>query len=152
MLWPWPLIVFVLWFPGEWILGYFFNDYMLNLALITMLFSLGLMLLTVLTGFAYDIQRQTNSQYVPSMRGDLNNNKMERRNGEVRSIPYSVDGNVMWLRPVFYSEEHEPKSQSARRQFAARLLILYANELIQITRLPVHARIANVRPLHALLG
>jgi len=69
MLWPWPLIVFVLWFPGEWILGYFFNDYMLNLALITIFFSLGLMLLTVLTGFAYDIQRQTNSQYIPSMSG-----------------------------------------------------------------------------------
>jgi hypothetical protein len=58
-LWPWSLIIFVLWFPGEWILGYFFNDYLLNLALVTLVFSLGLMLLTALTAFAHDIQRYT---------------------------------------------------------------------------------------------
>jgi hypothetical protein len=68
-LWPWSLIVFVLWSPFEWILGYFFNEYMLNLALITMFFSLGLMLLTVLTAFAHDIQRQTASLQVISMSG-----------------------------------------------------------------------------------
>jgi len=60
-LWPWSLIAFVIWDPGEWILGYFFNEYLLNLALITMFFSLGLMLLTALTAFAHDIQRQTDS-------------------------------------------------------------------------------------------
>ena len=67
--------------------------------------------------------------------------------------PYSVDGNVTTLLPVFSSGEYIPKSQRARRQFAASLLILYANELIQITRLLVPARIANVWPHHhALLG
>ncbi len=55
--------------------------------------------------------------------------------------------------PVFSGGEHVPKSQGARRQFSARLLILYANELIQITRLLVPARIANSWPHHhALLG
>jgi hypothetical protein len=68
-LWPWSLIAFVVWFPGEWILGYFFNEYLLNLTLITMFFSLGLMLLTALTAFAHDIQRQTDSYQVPSMSG-----------------------------------------------------------------------------------
>jgi hypothetical protein len=69
MLWPWSLIIFVIWDPVEWVLGYFFNDYLLNLALITMFFSLGLMLLTVLTAFAHDIQRQTASLQVLSMSG-----------------------------------------------------------------------------------
>lgn len=68
-LWPWSLIAFVVWFPGEWILGYFFNEYLLNLTLFTMFFSLALMLLTVLTAFAHDIQRQTDSYQVPSMSG-----------------------------------------------------------------------------------
>jgi hypothetical protein len=58
-LWPWSLIAFVIWFPTEWILGYFFNEYVLNLAFATTLFYLGLMLLTVLTAFAHDIQVQT---------------------------------------------------------------------------------------------
>jgi hypothetical protein len=64
-LWPWSLIAFVLWLAGEWILGYFFNEYLLNLGLITLFFTLGLVLLTVLTGFAYDIHRQTDVQSKP---------------------------------------------------------------------------------------
>ncbi len=68
-LWPWSLIAFVLWVAGEWILGYFFNEYLLNLGLIPLFFTLGLVLLTVLTGFAYDIQRQTDSHQASSMSG-----------------------------------------------------------------------------------
>lgn len=68
-LWPWSLIAFVVWFPGEWVLGYFFNEYLLNLTLITMFFSLGLMLLTVLTAFAHDIQRHADSLLATSMSG-----------------------------------------------------------------------------------
>jgi len=69
---------------------------------------------------------------------------MERRSGEVRSIPYSVDGNVMMTFSVFSGRKHVPKSQRARRQFSARLLIMDANQLVQITRLLVPARIANL--------
>ena len=68
-LWPWSLIAFLLWTPGEWILGYFFNEYLLNLGLISLFFTLGLVLLTVLTGFAYDIQRQTDTHQASSMSG-----------------------------------------------------------------------------------
>jgi hypothetical protein len=60
-LWPWSLIAFVIWFPAEWILGYFYNEYVLNLALATTLFYLGLLLLTILTAFAHDIQIQAAS-------------------------------------------------------------------------------------------
>jgi len=56
-LWLWSLIVFMLWFPGAFILGSFFNEFMLSLALLPFFFTLGLALLTALTGFAHDIQR-----------------------------------------------------------------------------------------------
>ena len=68
-LWPWSLIAFLVWFPGEWILGHFFNEYLLDLGLMSLFFTLGLGLLTVLTGFAYDIQRQTNTHQASSMSG-----------------------------------------------------------------------------------
>jgi hypothetical protein len=63
-LWPWALIVLVLWFPGAWILGHFFNQAMLDLGpVLFLLFDLVLPLLVAMTGLAYDIQRQTNSQH-----------------------------------------------------------------------------------------
>jgi len=68
-LWPWSLIAYLLWFPGEWILGYFFNEYLLNLGLMSLFLDLGLGLLAVLTGFAYDIQRQTDTHQASSMSG-----------------------------------------------------------------------------------
>jgi hypothetical protein len=63
-LWPWSLIAFIFWLVGTAILGYFFNEFVLSLAPLP-LFTLGLLLmLAVLTGFAHDIQGQTNSHQV----------------------------------------------------------------------------------------
>lgn len=57
-LWPWTLIVFVAWSLGGWFLGYFFNQVMINLSLVLFLVcNFGLPLLTVITGFAFDIYR-----------------------------------------------------------------------------------------------
>jgi|GEM_PF-228930 hypothetical protein len=67
--WPWSLIPFVFWLAGYVFLGYFFNEFML------IFFTLGLLLLaiitvfTILTGFAYDIQRQTDAHRAPSAGG-----------------------------------------------------------------------------------
>jgi len=69
VLWPWSLVVFMLWSSAEWILGYYFNELLLNLALFTMLITLGLVLLTVLTAFAHDIQRQAASLQIISLSG-----------------------------------------------------------------------------------
>jgi len=27
-LWPWPLVIFMVWIFGQWVVGYFFNDFM----------------------------------------------------------------------------------------------------------------------------
>jgi hypothetical protein len=54
-LWPWILIVFVIWSFGSWVLGYFFNQEMRNLGFISIFFlDVGLPLMTVFTGFAFD--------------------------------------------------------------------------------------------------
>ena len=57
-LWPWTLFVFVGWSLSEWILGFFFNQVMIQFSLI-LFFSgnLGLPVLTAVTGFAHDIHR-----------------------------------------------------------------------------------------------
>jgi len=58
-LWPWTLIAFVVWSLGGWILGYFFNQAMIELSFVLFFFcDLGLPLLTALTGFARDIHNR----------------------------------------------------------------------------------------------
>jgi hypothetical protein len=53
--WPWATIAFVAWSIGGWILGYYFNQTMMNLSFILFFFcDLGLPLLTVFAGFARD--------------------------------------------------------------------------------------------------
>jgi hypothetical protein len=54
--WPWTLIVFIVWSIGGWILGYFFNQIMINLGFVLFFFgNIGLPLLTVVTGLAHDM-------------------------------------------------------------------------------------------------
>jgi hypothetical protein len=55
------LIAWLLLFPGINILGYFFGVNDPNLTVILILFAFGSLLLTILSGFAYDIQRQTDA-------------------------------------------------------------------------------------------
>ncbi|MGB9023440.1 MAG: hypothetical protein WCC94_08405 [Candidatus Bathyarchaeia archaeon] len=55
-LWPWSLIVTLLWLPGEYVLGYFLGANNPNLAPLSQPI-LGLLLLTLLAGFAYDTLR-----------------------------------------------------------------------------------------------
>lgn len=58
-LWPWTLLLMVVWFPGSWIMGYFFNQAMLAVSLFLFLFfDIGLPLLIVFSAFAYDIQKE----------------------------------------------------------------------------------------------
>jgi hypothetical protein len=55
-LWPWPLIAYVSLQLGTWIMGGLFNDVMLSLSVtLGIVVPLGLILLAISTGFAYDI-------------------------------------------------------------------------------------------------
>jgi hypothetical protein len=54
-LWPWTLILIAVWFPGSWLLGYFFSQTMLALSgFLFLFFSVGLPVLAAFSGFAAD--------------------------------------------------------------------------------------------------
>jgi hypothetical protein len=56
-LWPWTVVVFFVGLFGQFVVGYFFNDLLLqNGALILILIPL-LLVVTVLSAFAWDVQR-----------------------------------------------------------------------------------------------
>jgi hypothetical protein len=63
--WSWSFVTciigWLLLFPGINILGYFFGVNNPNLTIVFILFALGSFLLTIVSGFAYDIQTQTPS-------------------------------------------------------------------------------------------
>jgi hypothetical protein len=69
--WSWSfiacIIAWLLLFPGINILGYFFGVNDPNLTIGFILFALGSLLLTIFSGFAYDIQKQANLHETPSM-------------------------------------------------------------------------------------
>jgi hypothetical protein len=56
-LWPWSLAVYVLWVFGQWILGHFFNDWLLANGYIIIVMVLGTLLLTVVSTYPHDRQR-----------------------------------------------------------------------------------------------
>ncbi len=69
-LWRWSfgacLAAWLLLFPGSSILGYFFGVDDPNLVPVLFFLALGLLMLTILTGFAHDVQRQTDSHQIPA--------------------------------------------------------------------------------------
>ena len=67
--WPWVLIVLVCLEASEWLLGSFFNAFLLRLALVPLFCTLGLLLLAILTGLAHDVQRQIRPEQPPSVSG-----------------------------------------------------------------------------------
>jgi len=54
-LWPWPLVIFLVWVFGQWIVGYFFNEFLQKNGYLSLLLIVGLLPLSVFTGYAYDI-------------------------------------------------------------------------------------------------
>lgn len=54
-LWPWPLLLLMIWLPGGWLLGYFFNHTMMNAGTVLfVVFDVLLPVLAVLVGVAQD--------------------------------------------------------------------------------------------------
>lgn len=54
-LWPWSLALYVLWVSGQWVIGYFFNDWLLANGYLIIVMVLGTLLLTVVTTYARDL-------------------------------------------------------------------------------------------------
>ena len=54
-LWPWPLVAFFVWVFGQFIVGYFFNEFLQKSGFLIPLLIIGLLVLSILTGYAYDL-------------------------------------------------------------------------------------------------
>jgi hypothetical protein len=55
-LWPGSLLVFVVWILGQWVVGYFFNDFLQKNGYFSLLLILVLLPLSVLSAYAHDIR------------------------------------------------------------------------------------------------
>ena len=54
-LWPWPLVVFFAWMLGQFVVGHFFNDFLLNSGFHIPILVVGLFALSILTAYARDL-------------------------------------------------------------------------------------------------
>jgi hypothetical protein len=54
-LWPWPLVIFLVWVLGQIPVGYFFNDFMQSIMGFGMLLIISMLPLSVYSAYAYDV-------------------------------------------------------------------------------------------------
>jgi hypothetical protein len=52
--WPWPLVIFLMWVSGQWVVGYFFNDFLQQIMIYGVLLILAMLPLSVYSGYAFD--------------------------------------------------------------------------------------------------
>jgi hypothetical protein len=57
-LWPWPLVIFMVWVWGQFPVGYFFNDFLKSIMGLGLLLILVSLPLSVYTGYAHDAVSQ----------------------------------------------------------------------------------------------
>jgi hypothetical protein len=54
-LWPWPLVIFLVWVLGQFPFGYFFNDFLTSIMGLGMLLILSMLPLSVYSAYAVDL-------------------------------------------------------------------------------------------------
>jgi hypothetical protein len=55
-LWPWPLVIFMVWVFGQWIVGYLFNDFLQRYMVFGVILILIMLPLSVYTAYATDLR------------------------------------------------------------------------------------------------
>ncbi len=53
-LWPWPLVILMIWLLGQFLVGYFYNDLLMSIMVWGLLLILSMLLLSVYSGYAHD--------------------------------------------------------------------------------------------------
>ena len=53
-LWPWPLVIFMVWILGQFLVGYFFNDFLQSIMGFGLLLILTMLPVSVYTAYAHD--------------------------------------------------------------------------------------------------
>jgi hypothetical protein len=56
-LWPWALVVFFAWLFGQFVIGYFFNEFLMENVVLWAVLFLGLLALSILAGYGHDVQK-----------------------------------------------------------------------------------------------
>jgi len=56
--WPWTIVVFFVWLFGQFVIGYFFNEFLMENAVIIPVMILGLLVFSILAGYGHDLQKQ----------------------------------------------------------------------------------------------
>jgi hypothetical protein len=59
VLWPWALGLYVAWVLGQWVIGHFFNDWLLANGYLIIVMVLGSLLLSVVASYARDLYEAT---------------------------------------------------------------------------------------------
>jgi hypothetical protein len=59
VLWPWSLALYVLWVLGQFVIGHFFNDWLLANGYLIIVMVLGTLLLAVVSAYAHDLREVT---------------------------------------------------------------------------------------------
>jgi hypothetical protein len=57
--WPWSLALYMLWVLGQFVIGHFFNDWLLANGYLIIVMVLGTLLLAVVSTYAHDLHRVT---------------------------------------------------------------------------------------------
>jgi hypothetical protein len=55
-LWPWPLVIFMVWVIGQFLVGYFFNDFLQQNMVYGVLLILVLLPLSIYSAYGHDVQ------------------------------------------------------------------------------------------------
>jgi hypothetical protein len=58
-LWPWPLVAFFVWAFGQILVGYYFNEFLMQTSFLSPLLIVGLLVLSIFTGHAHDVQNNS---------------------------------------------------------------------------------------------
>jgi hypothetical protein len=68
-LWPWPLVAFFVWALGQFLVGHYFNEFLQKTGFLSPLLIVGLLVLSILTGYASDVVAGAESPQAYSPRG-----------------------------------------------------------------------------------
>jgi hypothetical protein len=55
--WPWTIVVFFVWLFGQFVIGYFFNEFLMENAVLIPVLILGLLVVSILAGYGHDVQK-----------------------------------------------------------------------------------------------
>jgi hypothetical protein len=58
-LWPWSLVAFFVWAFGQFLVGHYFNEFLQQSGFLSPLLIFGLLVLSILSGYAYDVEAGT---------------------------------------------------------------------------------------------